>query len=629
MKKIVSLLLALSMVLLSLTGCIKVKSKTPEASVPSLQDGQVVTPTFKNTVAPAITAEPASTPEPAADPTPTAEPLPAENFADIDRDFFCEYLKTDITSLHQMVKDPAAFGIDYDSVERSLGTYKEDPDREWYVFMENTLARLDRVDQTTLSEQDKMAFDTLYQFCQWELEGEEFYGYYEPLAPYTGIQVDLPLVFWFYDLNSKQDVEDYLTLLADVPRFFQELLEYEQYRAEKLNLFMIEANLDRIIQDLDKIIEAKDTIFLIPLFMENIAKVPGLTEEEIKAYEDKNVALLTNEFNQAFVDLKAGLEALRPYCRESKGVKATGDEKYLRWFEYTLKDRCADTMSPDGISNLLKNAYRTCLSNARQATQKGGNYPSKFSLGTVEENVNYCQKILDPWLPTLPEVNVTYEEVSDELKDIASPAFYLIPAFDDWQNNKIGLNDPQSARNLLSTLAHEGFNGHLYQYVYHRSMPGLSLSQQLVEPTAYAEAWSQFSEYLLSRKASSTVKVYDLRTYQSYEQMATELLGYLCVRVNYFGDSFTRAYEMFSTYFNYSEEEFRQEIYNPFIIGHPFYYMPYAYGYARIINLMDIARKSIGSTKFDEKAFYAQYLNYGPSYFNLLADRLDQWAKAQ
>ena len=151
MKKIVSLLLALSMVLLSLTGCIKVKSKTPEASVPSLQDGQVVTPTFKNTVVPAITAEPASTPEPAADPTPTAEPLPPENFADIDRDFFCEYLKTDITSLHQMVKDPAAFGIDYDSVERSLGTYKEDPDREWYVFMENTLARLDRVDQATLS----------------------------------------------------------------------------------------------------------------------------------------------------------------------------------------------------------------------------------------------------------------------------------------------------------------------------------------------------------------------------------------------------------------------------------------------------------------------------------------------
>jgi uncharacterized protein (DUF885 family) len=528
------------------------------------------------------------------------------------------------------VKDPAKYGIDYDSVERSLGSYRQDPDREWYVFEEGLLARMDKLDRSALSEQDQLAYDTLRQFLLWELEGEEFYGYYEPLTPYTGIQADLPLVFWFYDLNNKQDVEDYLTLLADVPRFFQELLEYERYRAEKLNIFMIEANLDRIIQDLDKIIEAKETIFLIPLFMENIAKVPDLTEEEIKAYEERNVSLLQNEFNQAFVDLKAGLEALRPYCREEKSVKAIGDEKYLRWFEYMLKDRCGDTLPPDELAQIMKTSYRECLNNARRATQKDGNYPSKFSLGTVEENVEYLRSVLDPWLPPLPEdINVRYEEVAEELKEVASPAFYLIPAFDDWQNNMIGLNEPQESRNLLSTLAHEGFDGHLYQYVYHRSMPGLSLSQQLLETTAYAEAWSQYSEYLLSVKANNKIRKYDMQTYQSFEQMATELVGYLSLRVNYFGDSLDQAFILFSAYFNYDREEFRQEIYEPFLLGHPFYYMPYAYGYARLNDLYATARKTIGKDKFDEKAFYAQYLSYGPSYFNLLAERLDQWAKAQ
>ena len=73
----------------------------------------------------------------------------------------------------------------------------------------------------------------------------------------------------------------------------------------------------------------------------------------------------------------------------------------------------------------------------------------------------------------------------------------------------------------------------------------------------------------------------------------------------------------------------KEEIYDPFIIGHPFYYMPYAYGYARLTNLISVARKALGQNKFDEKAFYAQYLSYGPSYFNLLSDRLDQWAQAQ
>ncbi len=589
MKRIISLLLALLMVF-NLAACIRVPGqKKSEAE-------------------------------------PTEAPL--ETWEDIDMDFFREYLSSDLTSLHQMVKDPSKYGIDYDSVERSLGSYKQDADREWYAFEEGILARMDRLDQSTLSEQDKMAYDTLRQYIEWDLEGEEFYGYYEPLTPYTGIQVDLPLVFWFYDLNNKQDVEDYFTLLADVPRFFRELLEYEQYRAEKLNIFMIEANLDSVLEDLDKIINAKDTIFLIPLFMESIAKVPDLTEVEIKAYEEKNVALLTNEFNQAFVDLKAGLEALRPYCREEKGVKATGDEKYLRWFEYELKISTAELASPDFQADLLIACGRDTLSKALNAYQTASDQ-DHVSIGTVEENVAYLRSVLDPLLPALPEdLNVRYEEVADELKEVASPAFYLIPAFDDWKNNMIGLNEPQESKNLLSTLAHEGFDGHLYQYVYHRSMPGLSLSQQLVESTAYAEAWSQFSELLLSQRIDRKYTPADMQAKHYGSQCLVELIAYWCIRVNYFGDGFDKVYSQMGRLTGLDKQGFRDELYNPFILGHPFYYMTYAYGYARLNNLIDVAKETLES-KYDEKAFYAQYLNYGPSYFNLLADRLDQWAKAQ
>ena len=92
-------------------------------------------------------------------------------------------------------------------------------------------------------------------------------------------------------------------------------------------------------------------------------------------------------------------------------------------------------------------------------------------------------------------------------------------------------------------------------------MPGLSLSQQLLETTAYAEAWSQYSEYLLSVKADSRIRMYDMQVYQTNSQLFTELMGYMSVRVNYFGDSFATAYTLFSTYYGYSEEEFKKEIY--------------------------------------------------------------------
>ena len=56
--------------------------------------------------------------------------------------------------------------------------------------------------------------------------------------------------------------------------------------------------------------------------------------------------------------------------------------------------------------------------------------------------------------------------------------------------------------------------------------------------------------------------------------------------------------------------------------------MPSAYGCARLVNLIDGAQQKLGD-RFDEKAFLAQYLSYGPSSFNLLADRLDKWVAEQ
>ena len=102
MKRTIALLLALVMAL-SLAACIQ---------VPSWQ-------TVQGTGTPVVTAE--------------------DTWAAIDMDFFREYLISDITSLHQLVKDPAKYGIDYDSVERTLGTYQLDGEREWYAFVEKAM----------------------------------------------------------------------------------------------------------------------------------------------------------------------------------------------------------------------------------------------------------------------------------------------------------------------------------------------------------------------------------------------------------------------------------------------------------------------------------------------------------
>ncbi len=632
MKKIISLLLVLTM-LLPMTACIAVRlpQVVHATAIPAVTDAPTAEPTPEPAAEP--TAEP--TPEPTAEPTaePAAEPVAeapsADTWADIDMDFFREYLSSDLTSLHQMVKDPARYGIDYDSVERNLGYFSLDADREWYSFEESILDRMEKLDKSTLSEQDRMAYDTLYQFIQWDLEGEEFYGYYEPLTELTGIQTDIPVVFWFYELNTRQDVEDYLTLLADLPRFFDELLAYERYRAETLHIFMTKSSLDNIIaNDFEPILAARETSFLIPLFDERVAKVPGLTEAEIKAYREKNVALVTNEYYQAFLNLKEGLEALRPYCREPQGVKAMGDEKYLRWFAYQLKVTCCEEADPETIADRLYDSMEKAISAYTVAARLGGKDPRVTSVGTVEENVAYLKQIMDPLFPAIPEVEVKYQDMPEELRGGRSTAFYLISPFDEWKVNHVVVADPENNVNLISTLAHEAFNGHLYQYTYHRSMPGLSLSQQLVEGTAYAEAWSQYSERLFAFHCGGKINSVDMQYDHAFNIIYYALLFYLSIRVNYFGDTFIDAYRTFSDSFSVPQDVFEEALYDPFVIGNPFYGMPYAYGYARIVELHDIAKARLGKA-YDQKAFDTQYLSYGPTYFNLLADRLDQWATEQ
>ena len=309
-------------------------------------------------------------------------------------------------------------------------------------------------------------------------------------------------------------------------------------------------------------------------------------------------------------------------------MKEAGDEKYLRWFAYQLKVTCDEEADPETIANRLLESAEKAFDVYSIAARLGGQDPKVTSVGTVDENIAFLKKVLDPLLPAIPEVEVEYEDMPDELRSGRSTAFYLISPFDEWQTNHVVVAEPENILNLVSTLAHEAFNGHLYQYTYHRSMPGLSLSQQLVEGTAYAEAWSQYSERLFAFRCTSPFKPADMQYSHAFDIIYYALLFYLSVRVNYFGDSFIKAYQTFSDYFSVPQSTFTDALYDPFIIGNPFYGMPYAYGYARIMDLHDTAKKTLGS-KYDQKTFDTQYLSYGPTYFNLLADRLDQWAKEQ
>ena len=93
--------------------------------------------------------------------------------------------------------------------------------------------------------------------------------------------------------------------------------------------------------------------------------------------------------------------------------------------------------------------------------------------------------------------------MDDSLKDFLSPAFYLTPPADINSPNSIYLNpaDEMTGIELYSTLAHEGFPGHLYQTVsFSRSDP--LLIRHLYAPSGYVEGWATYVESYACRYAA-------------------------------------------------------------------------------------------------------------------------------
>ena len=78
----------------------------------------------------------------------------------------------------------------------------------------------------------------------------------------------------------------------------------------------------------------------------------------------------------------------------------------------------------------------------------------------------------------------------EEMEEHLSPAFYMIPAIDNTEENVIYINQAQMNDDLtlFTTLAHEGYPGHLYQTVYYESTDPDPI-RSLMDFGGYVEGW--------------------------------------------------------------------------------------------------------------------------------------------
>lgn len=629
LKKILALLLVIAM-LLSATGCSYVllgcaaiscascakdhQSQIKDdigSSVEDVQDAvSDLGDLFSNIVGDKPTQE--------AEILPKAPGLAAANeaFLALDREIFVWYVTSDITTLDQYCYDPTSFGIDESTVPVTLGDFSPEADAEWIADCRSWLEKLRALDAENLGDQNRFAYDNYVRYFENEIASDGLYYYYEPLAETVGLQVNLPLTFGLYEFKDKQDVENYLTLLADVPRYFGQVLTFEEERAAR-GLFMTEVMLDNVLKDFDNVIAGREDSYLFATFRDALQDVDWLTETEKETYFEQNDALVKGEFTDAYQTLRDGIAKLRPYCRQMGGAKEMGEDA-LRYYSLKLKSESACNMSVDEAIDFLDKLSLDLYNQLMAAYRKSSKKDIDFTTGTIESDERYLNTLITEIVPPMPDINVTYKEIPPELQDGFSPAAYLLPAVDHYKENTI-LTNPSQETDMM-TLAHEGYPGHMFQYTYQYDLGTIPLFQMVIEPIGYAEGWSTSAEYSVAKRCD-IFGAADATVDQLNERLTDAIIVIAGLLVNGKGVSKEKMTEYLAEWNLDSYADIVYEI----AVNQPIYLFKYEMGFCQQYSITERCREIFN---FNDKDFYTEYLSWGPSYFDLLEPKLVSWAKA-
>lgn len=569
--------------------------------------------------------------ETTAAPTPEPTPDAAALLDGLDMELFDYNVACDALTYHLNVSDPDNFP-EITDVETGWGDFTYDSAVSDTENEKAWLERLEAIDRDALDENDQLTYDTLKQTLEWDIASLDHYYYGEVLDTLVGLHSNLPLNLVFYDMDSKEDVEGYLTLLADTPRYMGLVLQFEQEKSAA-GCFMRDTALDEVLSQLQDFIDSRDTCFLLATFDEFTADIAELTDEERAAYSERNGELV-NLLIDSYEELYSGLEALRGTATNEGGLCNYGDEG-LAYFEEQVKYAACSDITVDEAMQILSDELDAQVDRMIDAATTDPTVWDSYdavdlTVGTTEENLDYLETLMKNYYPELPGHTVTFMDCPSELEDQFSPAAYLIPPIDDPSENLIILNAKtlETDTRYLDTLAHEGYPGHMYHYQYLRTLVNeTGYTRQALSLTGYYECWSQAGECFFDN--------YNTRFSTSYCNFmsANSFVGNLIfpaiasLMVNYYGRTEEDVADLLSYYYGDEGAAELAAICYQYAVENPTYFLEYALGFSIFQQEQRRAEEECGNN-FSLIEYNRTFLNVGPTYFNFILPVLDEWIEA-
>lgn len=524
--------------------------------------------------------------------------------------FFQQEVASNTINLHYSLQEPTKYGIVEAPI--TLGSYDFN-EVSTLASIENWESALHKFSPSSLSEENKLTYDILSDYFETLKTGVSYYLYEEPLSPVTGIHAQLPVLLAEYQFTDVKDAETYLSLLETLPNYFSSLTRFEQQKS-CAGLFMSDAVADEVIAQCNAFVSMGDENYLLSTFEERIKGLEKLTSEELATLVQKNKQIISSSVLPAYESLAMSLASLK-----GTGTNTGGLCKFPDGTDYYSHLVASETGSSRGISELkelIQAQILTDLLDSRQVLKENPNILEETDSITEspETILQTLQSKISKAFPSSANVNVTVKYVPTALEEYLSPAFYLIPAIDNFNENTIYINRGHSLTdiNLFTTLAHEGYPGHLYQTTYFASTNPDPI-RNLLDYSGYVEGWATYAE-MCSYYLSSLEKP-QATLLQKNNSIILGLYAAADIGIHYDGWTLEDTVEHFASY-GIEDEATIAEIYN-YILGDPANYLKYYVGYLEILELKKDYMKQQGEN-FSQKEFHKELLEIGPAPFEVI-----------
>lgn len=513
--------------------------------------------------------------------------------------------------------------------------------------IQNLLKQLQQLPHDSLSDSESLCYDLMEQYLS--LSGSlQQYPYYESLlGASTGVQVNLPVTLCEYPLTDASSVDTYLQILQQIPDYFNNVIRYETKRTslgypvpsflslatkQQLQTFLtglketdncFTETFSTRIQDMESLSASQKKKYILQ--NQDIIRTSILPAyETLYAYCDRQTASI--DFKQTDTDTPVTPDSLIDPDTDYGLCSLPSGKDY---YSYLVRQATGSSRSITDLITMTDHALQNTLGNVLNIALTDQTAYLYYCEHPLETYYNSPEAILEalslmirkdyPVLKTQPHYVI--KQVPKSLAASLSPAFYMIPAMDDYSNNTIYINSlytNDENGNLFTTLAHEGFPGHLYQTVYFNSTRPSPIRQILDYP-GYVEGWASYVEMNIFPYLDYPLEGNSLcKLYQSDTIINLALCSRIDLGVNYEGWTLNDTRHFFEE--NGFRDYYAENVYS-YVVESPSNYLSYFIGYLEIEDLKS-AYRNLKMENYSDQDFHKHFLDIGPADFDTIRKSL-------